>query len=72
MYRAGSDRPDFSKYEDAWGRERIEKLESNIIETPLVDVSSTQIRSKLSAGEDVGDMLLPDVAEYIREHRLYR
>jgi nicotinate-nucleotide adenylyltransferase len=71
MYRSGCGEPDFSKYEDAWGRERIEKLKSNIIETPLVDISSTQIRRMLSVGEDVGDMLLPEVAEYIRQHRLY-
>ncbi len=72
MYRAGSDVPDFSKYEDIWGHDQIEKLESNIIETPLVDVSSTEIRRMLSAGEDVGDMVLPGVAKYIREHRLYQ
>jgi nicotinate-nucleotide adenylyltransferase len=72
MYRAGCDAPDFSKYEDTWGRERIEKLVSNIIETPLVDISSTQIRRMLSSGEDVGDMLLPGVAEYIRQHQLYQ
>lgn len=72
MYRAGCGEPDFSKYADIWGRERIEKLASNIIETPLVNISSTQIRRMLSSGEDVGDMLLPGVAEYIREHQLYQ
>lgn len=72
MYRAGCEVPDFSRYEAEWGCERIEKLRSNIIETPLVDVSSTQIRNRLAAGQDAADMLLPGVAEYIREHGLYQ
>lgn len=72
MYRAGCDRPDFAKFEDIWGRERVEKLERNVIETPLVDVSSTQVREALALGGDVSGMLHPDVAEYIRRHGLYR
>jgi nicotinic acid mononucleotide adenylyltransferase len=43
-----------------------------MIETPLVNVSSTEVRKRLAAGEDVTGMLHPDVIEYIREHKLYR
>ena len=52
--------------------ERIEKLQRNIIETPLIDISSTEIRSRLAAGGDVCDMVSPAVADYIREHGLYK
>ena len=71
MYRAGCEPPDFDKFKTLWGRERFEKLQRNIIQTPLIDISSTQIRNRLAAGLDVTDMLAPSVADYIRKHNLY-
>jgi nicotinate-nucleotide adenylyltransferase len=72
MHRAGCSRPDFTKFESIWGRERVEKLQRNIVETPLIDISSTEIRNRLAAGADVSDMLAPRVAQYIYEHGLYQ
>jgi nicotinate-nucleotide adenylyltransferase len=72
MYRAGCKPPDFGKYRTVWGRRRVEKLQRNIIKTPLIDISSTEIRKKLAAGDDVTDMLAPAVADYIQKHGLYR
>ncbi len=71
MYRAGCERPDFGKFEPLWGRSRIEKLRKNIIPTPLVDISSTIVRRRLAAGQDVTQMLNPSVLSYIYEHKLY-
>ena len=71
MYRAGCGPPDFTKYEPQWGPQRIEKLQNNIIQTPLIDISSTEIRDRLASKRDVTDMLNPSVAEYIRKHGLY-
>ena len=71
MYRAGYERPDFSKLEPLWGRRRIEKLRQNIIPTPLVDISSTKVRSSLAADEDIAQMLHPKVLSYIRKRQLY-
>jgi nicotinate-nucleotide adenylyltransferase len=72
MYRAGCAEPDFSKFESQWGTQRIEKLQQNIIQTPLVDISSTEIRERLATGRDVNDMLAPSVIEYIHKHDLYK
>ncbi|MHC4742078.1 MAG: nicotinate (nicotinamide) nucleotide adenylyltransferase [Planctomycetota bacterium] len=72
MYRAGCDPPDYTKYDAIWGISRVEKLQRNIIRTPLVDISSTEIRRRLAAGEDVSGMLHEAVADYIRSHNLYR
>ena len=72
MYRAGCESPDFSVFADKLGNARVEKLQSNIIKTPLVDISSTQIRARLKKGLDVSDMLNPRVAEYIKSKGLYR
>jgi nicotinate-nucleotide adenylyltransferase len=72
MYRAGFDTPDFGRFEGIWGAQRIKKLQQNIIPTPLIDISSTEIRRRLAAGLDITDMLEPSVADYIREHGLYQ
>ena len=72
MYRAGCAPPDFSKFEAEWGPQRIRKLQENTIQTPLIDISSTEIRDRLAAGLDVSDMVAPSVAEYIRKNDLYR
>ncbi len=72
MYRAGCEPPNFAKFEDIWGRQRVEKLQRNIVQTPLIDISSTEIRKNIAAGQDVLNMLHKDVYGYIRENSLYR
>ena len=72
MCRPGCEPPDFTKFEPLWGPQRTEKLQQNVIQTPLIDISSTEIRDRLAAGRDAADMLTPSVAEYIRKHGLYR
>ena len=72
MFRAGCEPPNFAKFEDIWGSGRIEKLQKNVIKTSLVDISSTEIRNRLAVGDNVTDMLHPDVADYIRKHNLYQ
>jgi nicotinate-nucleotide adenylyltransferase len=72
MYRAGCEPPDYTKFEKIWGRERIEKLQRNIIQTPLVDISSTEIRNIIAKKGDFMKMLHPAVADYIRKYGLYQ
>jgi len=72
MYRAGFAQPDFSSFVRLWGAERVEKLRRNIIKTPLIDVSSTKIRSRTAAGKSIDNMVHPKVLKYIREQGLYR
>ncbi len=72
MYRAGCKLPDFTPFEAIWGKIRVEKLQQNVIQTSLIDISSTKIRNRLATGLDATDMLHSAVAEYIREHNLYK
>ena len=72
MYRAGCEAPDFAKFTAIWGPNRIQKLQQNVIRTPLIDISSTEIRNRLAASRDVADMLHPPVADYICKHGLYQ
>jgi nicotinate-nucleotide adenylyltransferase len=64
--------PDFDRFELLWGPQRVAKLRRDAVPTPLIDISSTEVRRRLAAGEDVSGMLHPEVIEYIREHDLYR
>ena len=43
-----------------------------LVDTPPLEVSSTWLRARLAAGEDVSDYLDPAVLRYIEERRLYR
>ena len=72
MYRAGWPKPDFAEFETVWGPQRIEKLQQNLIQSPLIDISSTEIRNRLAAGRSVADMLAPPALDYITNHNLYQ
>ena len=72
MYRAGCEPPNYAKFEAVWGRRRIEKLQRYVVQTPLIDISSTEIRNKIAAGQNVANMLHTTVYGYIREHNLYQ
>jgi nicotinate-nucleotide adenylyltransferase len=72
MQRAGYEPPDFDRFTPIWGSERVAKLKRNVVQTPLIDISSTEVRRRLAAGEDVRGMLHPDVIDYIQRHGLYR
>ena len=72
MYRAGCEKPDISRYADILGEERILKLQHAIIPTPLVDISSTEIRKLLKEGQDANELLPRNVAQYIQKNQLYK
>ncbi len=42
------------------------------LEVSEVDVSSTDLRRRLAAGQNVGELVSPAVMAYVRDHRLYR
>jgi len=71
MYRGGCKPPDFEGLASILGSGRVEKLQRNVIQTPLIEVSSTEIRKRLACGGDVADMLQPAVADYIYQRGLY-
>lgn len=71
MYRAGFEKPCFCGLKAIFGPERIRKLRQNVISTPLINISSTQIRQKLSRGAEVQDMVAPAVMDHIKRNHLY-
>ena len=55
------------------GDEAAPVLPENVkwLQAPLFDISSTEIRSTVAAGEDVSQWLHPDVVKYIKDKKLY-
>lgn len=56
---------DMYEYANELGRVKVLNL-------PVTEVSSTEIREKLERGEDVSDLIDPGVLEYINSRGLYR
>ena len=50
---------------------QIAKVEHREVALPMMDVSSTEVRRRVAAGESVADLVPEAVARYIEEHRLY-
>ncbi len=71
MYRGGYEVPDFSPIAGEIGSEAVRKLDSNVIKCPRIDVSSSDIRQMLSAGQEPGGAISPSVRAYIMEKGLY-
>lgn len=49
----------------------VQYPQMQLLDTPLYDISSTQIREMIRKGEDVSAWLHPKVVEYIAEKRIY-
>lgn len=71
MHRAGCAEPDFSQLGLALGAQRVARLSEHIITTPLLPISSTDIRKRLQHNESTEDLLDSKVQAYIKTNRLY-
>lgn len=72
MVRGGYEAPSFEKHLAVLGPDRVEKLRRDVIRTPSIPISSTEIRERLATGKDVRRMLCPEVWRYICERGLYK
>lgn len=55
-----------------WIGEALQNGSLKLLNAPMYDVSSTQIRRLLAEGKPAGDWLDRRVARYIEQHKLYR
>lgn len=42
-----------------------------VLNLPVTEISSTEIRDRLKSGGDTAELLIPEVADYIRQNKLY-
>jgi len=70
MVRGGYPEPDMGRFEGVFRREHVEQLRRDIVRTPEIPVSGTEIRRQLSEGRMPGEVPAC-AAEYIRRYGLY-
>jgi nicotinate-nucleotide adenylyltransferase len=54
------------------GTEVVERLRRSVVASPLIDISSTQVRQRVRQGKSIRFLVPEAVRGYIEEHRLYR
>jgi len=70
--RPGVDLGRLAALRAALGDEAADRLLGDVLATPLVDVSSSEVRRRVAAGEAIDDLVPAAVARYIAEHGLYQ
>ncbi len=70
--RSKSQELDWSQLRLVLTEEQLIQLESGIVETPLIDASSTNIRQRLRKGLSVQSDLPKPVCDYIEANEIYR
>ena len=50
----------------------VQRFAHKAVPLPMLDISSTAIRQRVAAGQDITQLVPPSVARYIETHRLYR
>lgn len=71
MNRGGYQKPDFDRLRGRLNPEHIAGLKKNMLDTPLIEISSTEIRKKIAEGQDVSLLLPPAVLDYVKRRKLY-
>ena len=46
-------------------------LKDHVVEAPQIDISATEIRRRVGAGESIEGLTPPSVVRYLKEHNLY-
>jgi len=70
--RPGVEQPDVASLRGILGRDAIAQIEQHIVQIPLIQISSSIIRSRVAAGQSIRFLVPRAVECYIETHRLYR
>ena len=51
---------------------QLRQFEPAVVALPMMEVSSTDIRARIAQAQGIDDLVPPEVARYIDQHRLYQ
>lgn len=69
--RGGEAKPDFSSLAPLTSPERLGEIESHLVQAPLIELSSTEIRERVAGQRSIRFRTPRAVEQYIQTHDLY-
>ncbi len=69
--RPGSEAINWAHLRATFSAEQITSLQNGVVSTPLIDISSTEVRRRVREGRSIRYLVPDTVREYIAAHRLY-
>lgn len=70
--RRGTTEPDLSRLATMITPAQLERLQAHVLETPLIEISATDIRARVQAGRSIRYLVPAAVADAIERRGLYR
>ena len=70
--RPGWTTTDWSRLQTVLTNEQITRLRADVLDTPLVDISSTDIRNRVRQSQSIAHLVPEEIRCYIDVQRLYR
>jgi nicotinate-nucleotide adenylyltransferase len=62
----------FDNIQKFFGPEHTERLRQSVVQNPLLEISSTEIRGRIASGKSIAYLVPPAVSNYIDANNLYR
>jgi nicotinate-nucleotide adenylyltransferase len=70
--RPGYEMPDLTELDEFLSADQVDQLKKNILPTPRIDISATDIRNRLRQNKSIRYLVPAPVEEYILANNLYR